>query len=347
MKKVLALVLCLVLCLAVTGCKKEETKTDEAKVPQIKVGILASYYSAAIYYADQMGYDTEEGIDIVPQEFASGAPMNESFAAGELDAADMGPAAVHAVGKFDAKVIAQNARQVAVNLMVKSDSPLLAQQDENGVYGSADLIRGMTIMGPSGTYAHYLIIGYLNYFGLTIDDVNYVNMEYPQAMQAFEMGEGDICCMQNPNVYDAKQKGYVSLGDPAVVAPMYENLVCSGKIYAEDPDTVVKFLKVVYRAQEDFLKDDKLAAEWLGKYYEKVGYQASEEAVMDEVQNQKPLLSLAEAAQVPVGESLVDTAKFMQDLGLIEESQTKQVEENVCPDLLKKLCEASGVEWKQ
>ena len=33
MKKVLALVLCLVLCLAVTGCKKEETKTDEAKVP--------------------------------------------------------------------------------------------------------------------------------------------------------------------------------------------------------------------------------------------------------------------------------------------------------------------------
>ena len=159
MKKVLALVLCLVLCLAVTGCKKEETKTDEAKVPQIKVGILASYYSAAIYYADQMGYDTEEGIDIVPQEFASGAPMNESFAAGELDAADMGPAAVHAVGKFDAKVIAQNARQVAVNLMVKSDSPLLAQQDENGVYGSADLIRGMTIMGPSGTYAHYLIIG--------------------------------------------------------------------------------------------------------------------------------------------------------------------------------------------
>ena len=205
----------------------------------------------------------------------------------------------------------------------------------------------MTIMGPSGTYAHYLIIGYLNYFGLTIDDVNYVNMEYPQAMQAFELGDGDICCMQNPNVYDAKQQGYVSLGDPAVVAPMYENLVCSGKIYAEDSDTVVKFLKVVYRAQEDFLKDDKLAAEWLGKYYEKVGYQASEKAVMDEVQNQKPLLSLAEAAQVPVGESLVDTAKFMQDLGLIEESQTKQVEGNVCPDLLKKLCEESGVEWKQ
>ena len=50
---------------------------------------------------------------------------------------------------------------------------------------------------------------------------------------------------------------------------------------------------------------------------------------------------------MPVGESLVDTAKFMQDLGLIEESQTKQVEENVCPDLLKKLCEESGVEWKQ
>ena len=340
MKKLISLLLCMLLvCAAFAGCAEE--------VPTLRVGVLASYYSAAIYYADAMGYDTEAGIDFDIQEFASGAPMNECFAAGELDLADIGPAAVHAVGKFGAKVIAQNAKQVAVNLMVSPDSPLLSVQDENGVYGSADLLKGVTVMGPSGTYAHYLIIGYLNYFGLTIDDVNYVNMQYPQAMMAFELGEGDICCMQNPNVYDAAVKGYVSLGDPAIVAPMYENLICSGETYEKNFDAAAKALNVIYRAQEDFLADDELAAKWLGEFYAKVGYTASPEAVMDEVQNQKPLLSLAEAAAVPVGDSLVDTALFMQSLGLIEQPQTDAVKANVVTDVLKAACENANVEFAQ
>ena len=326
MRKLISLLIVLTLAFSMFAIGEEPVKLD--------VGVLASYYSAAIYYADKMGYDTEEGVDFIIQEFASGAPMNESFAAGELELADMGPAAVHAVGKFNAFVIAQNAKQVAVNLMVRADSPLLAIQDENGVYGSAELLKGMTIYGPSGTYAHYLIIGYLNYFGLTIDDVDYWGVQYPQAYDAFELGQGDICAMQNPNVYDAKQKGYVSLGDPAVVAPMYENLVCAASACENKTEAVVKALKVIYRAQEDFINDEELAAKWLKEYYSHMGYSASDEAIMDEIQNQKPLLTLADAAQVPVGESLIDTAIFMQNLDMIEQWQTDAVKANIRSDLL-------------
>ena len=332
MNKLISLILVLMLVLSVCAFGEAPVKLD--------VGVLASYYSAAIYYADKMGYDTEEGIDFVIQEFASGAPMNESFAVGELELADMGPAAVHAVGKFGAFVIAQNAKQVAVNLMVRPDSPLLAVQDENGVYGSAELVKGMTVMGPSGTYAHYLIIGYLNYLGLSIDDVKYVAIQYPQASAAFELGDGDICAMQNPNVYDAKQNGYVSLGDPAIVAPMYENLVCAASACDNKTEAVVKALKVIYRAQEDFINDEELAAKWLKEYYAHMGYSASDEAIMDEIQNQKPLLTLAEAVQVPVGESLIDTALFMQDLDMIEQWQTDAVKQNIRSDLLY---EAAGI----
>lgn len=319
-----------------------------AEAPEYKVAILASFYSAAIDYADQMGYDLEEGIDIVPQQFASGAPMNEAFAAGELDAADMGPAAVHAVGKFNAKVIAQNAKQVACQLIIKPDSDIAqAGPDENGVYGTADLVRGKTIMGPVGTYSHYLIIGWLNYLGLTIDDVNYVNMDYPTASQAFETDQGEICAMQNPNVYDAQAKGYISVGDPAFIAPMYENLIASNEAYSEKRDQTKAFLKVVYRAQEELLADDELAAKVLGDFYAKVGYTASPEAVMDEVQNQRPLLSLAEAAMVPVGESLVDTAVFMQSLGQIEQSQTDMVSENIKADILQEICTEAGIAFAE
>lgn len=342
MKKALCLVL---VALMLLGCM---AAFAESKAPEYRVAILASFYSAAIDYADQKGYDLEEGIDIIPQQFASGAPMNEAFAVGELEAADMGPAAVHAVGKFNAKVIAQNAKQVACQLIIKPDSDIAkAGPDENGVYGTADLVRGKTVMGPAGTYSHYLIIGWLNYLGLTIDDVNYVNMDYPTASQAFETDQGEICAMQNPNVYDAQAKGYISVGDPAFIAPMYENLIASDKAYNEMREETKAFLKVVYRAQEELLADDELAAKVLGEFYAKVGYTASPEAVMDEVKNQRPLLSLAEAAMVPVGESLVDTAEFMQSLGQIEQAQTDNVAKNIANDILKEICAEANIEFAE
>lgn len=337
MKKLFALVLAFVLMGSMTACKSRN-------LPALRVGVLASYYSAAIYYADAIGYDTLAGIDLQLVEYASGAPMNESFAAGELDLADMGPAAVHAVGKYGAKVIAQNARQVAVHLMVSADSPLLSAEDESGIYGSARMIRGMTFMGPSGTYAHYLIIGYLDHFGLTMDDIHYVDMQYPQALEAFERGECDVCCMQNPNVFDAS---YASLGSPQDIAPMYENLICSGAAYDESFDALVRALSVIYRAQEDFLADDDLAAKWLSEYYAKEGYGASQEAVMEEIQKQKPLLSLKEAAAVPVGESLADAAVFMQSLGLISQEQADAVKANAVTDVLKVACDLAGIQCGQ
>lgn len=342
MKKALCLILAALLMLGTAAA------FAESEAPEYKVAILASFYSAAIDYADQKGYDLEEGINIVPQQFASGAPMNEAFAAGELDAADMGPAAVHAVGKFNAKVIAQNAKQVACQLIIKPDTDIAnAGPDENGVYGTADLVRGKTIMGPAGTYSHYLIIGWLNYLGLTIDDVNYVNMDYPTASQAFETDRGEICAMQNPNVYDAQAKGYISVGDPAFIAPMYENLIASNEAYTEKREQTKAFLKVVYRAQEELLADDALAAQVLGDFYAKVGYTASPEAVMDEVVNQRPLLSLADAAMVPVGASLVDTAIFMQSLGQIEQAQTDAVSENLKGDILQEICTEAGIQFAE
>lgn len=338
--------LCLVLAALMTmGCC---AAFAEDKIPEYEVGILASFYSAAIDYADQKGYDLEEGVDIIPNQFASGAPMNEAFACGDLDAADIGPAAVHAVGKFGAKVIAQNAKQVACQLIIKPDSDIAqAGPDENGVYGTADLVRSKTIMGPAGTYSHYLIIGWLNYLGLTIDDVNYVNMDYPTANQAFETDQGEICAMQNPNCYDAQVKGYISVGDPAFIAPMYENIICSDEAYTEKREATKAFLKVVYRAQEELLADDELAAQVLGDFYAKVGYTASPEAVMDEVQNQRPLLSLAEAGMVPVGASLVDTAVFMQSLGQIEQAQTDAVAENIRADILQEICAEANLPYAE
>jgi len=340
MKKLFAIILSIMILCAMPVCSAEE-------MPVLRVGVLASYYSAAIYYADAMGYDTEAGIDMRLVEFENGLPMNYSFADGELELADMGPAAVSAVGQFGAKVIAQNAKQVAVNLMVRADSPLLAARDENGVYGSADIIKGMTFMGPSGTFAHYLIIGYLNYFGLKFDDINYVDAQYPDALAAFTNGEGDVCCMQNPNVYDATVNGCVALGSPSVIAPMYENIICSDKAYDESFDALVKALTVIYRAQEDFIADDALAAKWLGEYYAKVGYVTSEEAVMDEVQNQRPLLSMAEAAKVPVGESLINTAEFLRALDVIDDYQADMVRDNVVTDVLKAACDIRGIECAQ
>lgn len=361
MKKLTVLLVVAVMVFALfAGCEAPESPATEGgtsggeaasgDLPVFKVAVLAGIHSATIYYADEMGWDIEAGFDMQLQEFSSGGPMNEAFAAGELDGADMGPAGVHALGQFDAKVVGASAQQRSVELLVNPDDEILSVQGWNpdypDVYGSPEAIKGKTILLPTGTYAHYLMNKWLEIFGLTADDVNFVNMEYPQAMQAFEAGEGDIVGMQLPTLITGKEKGYVSVGDPGVIAPQYENIICSSDAYENKRELVEKWVTLIYRANEAFLEDSELAAEYLTKWYNKMGYNADESAIKGEIE-MRALITLEEAAEIPVGMSLEDSAAFMESLGLVEPEVIDVVKGNVKTDILGDICKEAGIPYNQ
>ena len=78
--------------------------------------------------------------------------------------------------------------------------------DEN--IKSAEELRGKTIAGPVGTNLHQLLVAYLEEAGMTIEDVNYVNMSIADAKAALDGGSVDAALVAGPTAYKAKQQGY-------------------------------------------------------------------------------------------------------------------------------------------
>ncbi len=56
-------------------------------------------------------------------------------------------------------------------------------------------LRGKTIAGPTGTNLHELLVSYLATAGMTIDDVNYVNMSIPDAKAGLDGGSVDVALL--------------------------------------------------------------------------------------------------------------------------------------------------------
>ena len=57
---------------------------------------------------------------------------------------------------------------------------------------SAQDLKGKTIAGPTGTNLHQLLVAYLEEAGMTIDDVNFVNMKIPDAKAALDGKSIDV-----------------------------------------------------------------------------------------------------------------------------------------------------------
>ena len=92
MKKALSLIMSVVLVIGVLSSCGSNTGEEESKT--VRVGTLPFAGSVPVAYALEQGYFDEAGITVEQYEFATGAPMNETFAAGQLDVAVIGLAGV-------------------------------------------------------------------------------------------------------------------------------------------------------------------------------------------------------------------------------------------------------------
>ncbi|MFR2529501.1 MAG: ABC transporter substrate-binding protein [Clostridium paraputrificum] len=77
----------------------------------------------------------------------------------------------------------------------------------------AEDLRGKTIAGPVGTNLHQLLVAYLEKAGMTIEDVNYINMAIPDAKAALDSGSVDAALIAGPTAYKAKEQGLNLVAD--------------------------------------------------------------------------------------------------------------------------------------
>lgn len=133
-------------------------------------------------------------------EITSGAKQAQALASGDLDIGGVmnTTSTLMANGEGNPlKIIAAVARPTDVFALVGA---------KNGVTSISDL-EGKTVAGPKGTVLHQLLVAALEKNGMSIQDINFIQMEIPQAFAALQSGQIDAALMAANFVINAQKEG--------------------------------------------------------------------------------------------------------------------------------------------
>ncbi len=169
-------------------------------------------------------------------EITSGADQTQALASGDVDI-------LYALGGTSAVLAAANGADIKV-LDIYSRSPeayTIYSKDES--IKSPEDLRGKTVAGPVGTTLHQLLVAYLEKAGMTIEDVNYVNMSIPDAKAALDAGSIDAALVAGANAYKSKEQGYNLVADGKGLTDGVNVVAVREDFYNEHKEEIDLFIK--------------------------------------------------------------------------------------------------------
>lgn len=243
-----------------------------------------------------------KGIKIERPEITSGAKQTEAIAAGAIDVASVlgGASAILAKANgVDVRIIAVYSRSPkAFALMTRDDGPATL----------ADL-KGKKIAGPKGTTLHQLLAAALASSNLTINDVDYINMDLPTARAALLSGQVDVATLAGNNAIAVEKAGGKTLATGEGLIHPTTVIAAAGKFIDVHPDLVAAYL-IAHRKSLDFLAS---------KPDEALKIAADEQKIsLDDAKAQLPLYDFSP--------TLTDT-----DIANLEADQTFMIDNGMLP----------------
>lgn len=322
MKKFISVLLALTMLFAFTAVSASAEKVELKMSHHPYVHALPSIYAAENGIYDE---HFDWNIDI----YANGPVQNEAIASGswEVGTTGLGGAVLGVIG-YDMKIMGFTTPDTnTTDIWVRPDSPLAsAEVDENGVYGTADDWRGLTILCNKGTVCHMVLLGTLEYLGLTEDDINIVDASVANCYTAFLSGEGDVVCIWDAMGQKALANGWVKVSSaPAVGINLPALIVCTNDAYTNKPEVVKEWLGIYFDSTDALLADTDAAAELLYDFQTSEGVAVTEEDCANTL-TLRPLYTLEEQQEffapdedgnVKAYDVLMQYANFMLSQGNI------------------------------
>lgn len=241
-------------------------------------------------------------IKVANPEITSGAQQIQAIAAGEIDIASVlgGTSAILAKANgVDLKIIAAYARSPkAYFLMTKADGPATL----------ADL-KGKKIAGPKGTVLNQLLVAALASQNLTLNDVEYINMDLPAARAALLAGQVDVATLAGNNAVLVEQAGGKALASG-------DGLIKPTTVIAANNDFITKHPELV---QAYFDAHMKALAFMASNPEEALEIAAKEQKIsIDEAKKQMPLYDFTPAMTDIDIANLIADQEFMIDNAMMQ-----------------------------
>lgn len=320
------------------------TTGGTAATGDLSVTISHQPYSHALptYIGLQEGDFEKNGLDINVLWFTSGNTQNEALGANEWDAGACGtPPAIAAGVAYDAKIIGLNVDDtISCDYWVRPDSDIAQITGEieghPDIMGNADTWKGKTILCPTQTSAHYMLICTLSTMGLTQNDVNIVPMDVPSAYAAFKSGQGDIVALWAPQSYSAENEGWVKVSSGVATGETMPTVfVASQKAIDENWDGVYAWMKTWFEVADKYRDDTESQAKYLLQMQKDNGIDTDIDQATRFV-TERPLPSVkdnvewfkGEEGSRPCDDAVYKIVQFFVDQGTYTEDDMQKLKDN-------------------
>lgn len=334
------------LVLSMTACSGQKKENTDEGEKTLNVGTQANYIGAPAYYAMEKGYFEDAGLDVNLIIFDSGAPVNEALAAGEIDVGQSGFASIYAMtsGVCSWVMEIDNAYRQQT-LFCSPDNPLLNTENENGIPGSADTVKGLTAVCTTGTTSQFHVEQYASMFGLQPSDIKELSMDFSAQYQAFVSGQADLISASGVSVYQIEDAGYETIGtfEDIVGLNLCDGITVKNDILEARHDDIVLYLQCIQKAMDALGSDAELRFEYLKQFYADRG-QEIEDSVLQRLSDDTIYMTteIISAPDYELGSQWPAISDFLLENGQIDESGRKNVEPNIDTSLLS---EATGIEF--
>jgi len=235
MKKFLCLILCAVLAVSAFASGKKEQQLKE-----INISYVRSPFNLPLIIMK------EKGIKVNYYEIDSGAKQSEAIAAGSLDIASV---------INSASVILANAAGNPVEIFAGFSKPeqMFTIMTANPEVKTPKDLKGKKVAGPKGTVLHELLVAALKKEGLSINDVEFINMGIPNGVQAMLSGKVDCALAAAASVVAAeKNGGRVLVTCEGYVSPLL--ISACGKEFAENHPDMLKLYTKTYKEAKGWME---------------------------------------------------------------------------------------------
>ncbi len=313
----------------------------------IRVGTMPNHIGLPVQYALSNGLYEEAGLNVELILFPTGAPINEALSAEQVDIAASGMASVFALASGECYWLGDMVKSVdGLGVYVREGSPVLSVQGEfegnPEVYGSAETVKGLTILGALGSSDQFNVTSWVQGFGLTGNDVQMLNMDRGPAVQAFKAGEGDaIACGGPPYNYELEDAGFIEVADLTAVSggmSISDGFLGRKVFVDEHRDDVKKFLEVTYKVVDAFFDDDNLVQSEGMAFYNDNGKDYSEEMMRGEVRDKDYIgFKTITAPDYKYGSTMIGMGGFYVEDGKIEPELEENIYTAQYPDLLEEI----------
>lgn len=139
------------------------------------------------------------GVKVIWHEINSGAQQARAMASSSLDIGGV-------MNTTSIQLANGEGNPIRIVAAVGRPTDLFAIVGSRGINSLKDL-KGKTVAGPKGTVLHQLLLAALAMDGMTIEDVNFVQMDIPKAFAALQSGSADAALLAANMLLKAEEAG--------------------------------------------------------------------------------------------------------------------------------------------